>query len=101
YTDRLRYVVLTVMHRGQRLADSPYAASYPGLLTEGIADENTYVYRGIVADCLRAAEFLAELPEVDRTRIAVTGDDLAILTAARRPVFAAVNVSGVLLYRLL
>lgn len=100
YTDRLRYVALTIMHRGQRLADTPFAARYPGLLTEGIADEKTYVYRGIVADCLRAAEFLAGLPEVDQTRMAVTGDDLAVLTAARRPVFAAVQVSGALLYRL-
>jgi cephalosporin-C deacetylase-like acetyl esterase len=101
YIDRLRYVALTIMHRGQRLADSPYAACYPGLLTDGIADEKTYVYRGIVADCLRAAEFMAGQPDVDRSRIGVIGDDLAVLTAARRPVFAAVRVSGALLYRLM
>jgi cephalosporin-C deacetylase-like acetyl esterase len=101
YVDRLRYVALTIMHRGQRLADTPFAARYPGLLTEGIADEKTYVYRGIVADCLRAAEFLAGLPDVDQSRMAVVGDDVAALTAARRPVFAAVHVSGALLYRLM
>jgi cephalosporin-C deacetylase len=98
YNDRLRYVTFTAAHRGQRTADSPYVAAYPGLLTDGIADEATYVYRGIVADCLRAAEFLSGLPEVDPTRIAVAGDDLAVLTAARRPVFAAVQVTGALLY---
>ena len=87
YVDRLRYVALTIMHRGQRLADTPFAARYPGLLTEGIADEKTYIYRGIVADCLRAAEFLAGLPDVDQARMAVAGDDLAVLTAARRPGF--------------
>jgi cephalosporin-C deacetylase len=99
YEDRLRYVMLTIMHRGQRLADSPFAAGYPGLLTEGIDNEQTFVYRGIVADCLRGAEFLAGLPEVDTDRLAVVGDDLAVLTAARRPVFAAVEVGGALLYQ--
>jgi cephalosporin-C deacetylase len=99
YEDRRRYVMLTIMHRGQRLADSPFAASYPGLLTEGIESEQTYAYRGIVADCLRGAEFLADLPYVDTARLAVVGDDLAVLTAARRPVFSAVEVGGALLYQ--
>jgi cephalosporin-C deacetylase len=99
YNDRLRYVTLTIAHRGQRTADSPYAAAYPGLLTDGIADAARYVYRGIVGDCLRAAEFLAGLPEVDPSRVAVVGDDLAVLTAARRPVFAALLVTGELLYK--
>jgi len=99
YNDRLRYVTLTIAHRGQRTADSPYAAAYPGLLTDGIADEASYVYRGIVADCLRAAEFLTALPEVDLSRVAVAGDDLAVLTAARRPVFAALQLTGALLYK--
>jgi cephalosporin-C deacetylase len=99
YNDRLRYVTLTIAHRGQRTADSPYAAAYPGLLTDGIADAAGYVYRGIVADCLRAAEFLTGLPQVDISRVAVVGDDLALLTAARRPVFDALQLTGALLYR--
>lgn len=98
YNDRLRYVTLTIAHRGQRTADSPYAAAYPGLLTDGIADAASYVYRGIVADCLRATEFLIGLPDVDASRVAVVGDDLAVLTAARRPVFAALQLTGVLLH---
>jgi cephalosporin-C deacetylase len=98
YNDRLRYVTLTIAHRGQRTADTPYAAAYPGLLTDGIADATRYVYRGIVADCLRAAEFLTGLPGVDPSRVAVVGDDLAVLTAARRPVFAALLLTGVLLH---
>lgn len=97
--DRQRYVVLTVMHRGQRLADSPWAAGYPGLLTHGIEDPLEYVYRGIAADCLRAAEALSARPEVDRDRVAVAGGDLAVLTAARRPAFGAVRLQGLLLYR--
>ncbi len=98
--DRQRYVVLTFMHRGQRLADEPFAAAYPGLLTRDIDDPQRYIYRAIVADCLRAAEFLVERPEVDPARIGIVGDDLAIITAARRPTFAALVVSGLLWYRL-
>jgi cephalosporin-C deacetylase len=100
YNDRVRYVVFSLMHRGQRLADQPFAASYPGLLTEGVENPNTYIYRGIVADCLRGAEFLFECDKVDPLRIAVTGDDLALLTASRRPRFTAVQASGLMFYRL-
>ncbi|RZT27125.1 cephalosporin-C deacetylase-like acetyl esterase [Kribbella sp. VKM Ac-2569] len=97
--DRSRYVVLGLMHRGQRLADEGFAAAYPGLLTMGIDDPSTYIYRGIAADCLRAAEFLMGLAEVDPARVAVTGDDLAVLTAARRPGFSTVRVTDLLFYR--
>jgi cephalosporin-C deacetylase-like acetyl esterase len=101
FHDRARYAVLQVMHRGQRLADKPFAAAYPGLLTLGIDSPQTYIYRGIVADCLRAAEFLRSRPEVDPERIGVQGDDLALLTAARRPIFSTVMASELMLYRLL
>src|SRR5205085_11029274 len=77
--DRQRYAVLTLMHRGQRLADQPFAAAYPGLLTHGVADPARYIYRGIVADCLRGAEFLASRPEVDGSRIGIVGNDLALI----------------------
>jgi cephalosporin-C deacetylase len=99
--DRQRYVTLILMHRGQRLADQPFAATYPGLLTLGIENPATYVYRGIVADCLRGAEFLQSLPSVDASRVAITGDDLALITAARRPGFAAVQSAGLMFFRLM
>jgi cephalosporin-C deacetylase len=101
YDERQRYVVLQIMHRGQRLADEPFAASYPGLLTHNIDRPGDYVYRGIVADCLRAAEFLLASPAVDPQRVGLVGSDLALLTAARRPGFAAVQVEGLLHYRAL
>ncbi len=97
--DRSRYVVFAVMHRGQRRADEAFSAAYPGLLTTGIDDPASYIYRGIAADCLRAAEFMMSLSEVDPARIAVSGDDLAVLTAARRSGFTAVRVSELLFYR--
>lgn len=100
YNDRLRYLCLQIMHRGQRLADQPYAASYPGLLTDGIADPEQYVYRGIVADCLRGAEYLLSHPAVDPERVAILGDDLALITAARRSGFGTVLGMDLMFYRL-
>ena len=99
--DRQRYAVLVLMHRGQRLADQPFAAAYPGLLTLGIDDPAAYIYRGIVADCLRGAEFLLSRPEVDPRRVGIGGDDLALIAAARRPRFAAAQFSGLMFYRLM
>ncbi|HEX6355621.1 acetylxylan esterase [Actinophytocola sp.] len=102
HNDRLRYLVFTVAHRGQRRADTPFAAAYPGLFTRGIEAPVSYVYRGIVADCLRGAEFLLSRDDVDRDRVAVSGDDeLALFTAARRPGFTALRVDGPLFYRIL
>ena len=82
---RREYVTFAVAVRGQRLSDQPYAASFPGLLTDGIDDLDSYVYRGIVADCCRGLEYLAGRPEVDGTRIAAIGTDLALTTAALCP----------------
>lgn len=101
YNDRKRYVMFTLMHRGQRLTDKPWAAAYPGLLTEGIQTPDTYIYRSILADCFRGAEFLQGRPEVDANRIAIVGDDLALMTASRRPGFSHVHAAGLLFYRLM
>jgi cephalosporin-C deacetylase len=101
YHDRERYAVLQVVHRGQRLANQPFAAAYPGLLTLGIDSPEAYVYRGIVADCLRGAEFLLSRPEVDGERVGIQGDDLALIVGARRPGFGVVQAADLLLYRLI
>ena len=85
YERRARYVVLAICHRGQRLADSLYSAAYPGLLTDGLPDPSTYRWREIVADCLRAFDVLDARQDVDRTRTAVVGNDLAAITAALAP----------------
>jgi len=98
YELRQRYVVVALRHRGQRLSDEPYAAAYPGLLTDGIDDPATYIYRGIVADCLRGLDFLRSRPEVDGARIALTGNDLALITAALRPQPSALHCAPGLLY---
>ena len=81
-SQRRDYVTFSICARGQRRSDSPYAASFPGQLTDGIDDPATYVYRGIVADCCRGLEYLAQHPAVDSTRIAAIGADLALITAS-------------------
>ena len=82
---RREHVTFAVCVRGQRLADQPYAAAFPGQLTDGIDDPASYVYRGIIADAVRGAEYLASRPDVDTTRVAAIGNDLAFTTAALSP----------------
>jgi cephalosporin-C deacetylase len=99
YERRQKYVVLALCHRGQRRSDSKYAAKYPGLLTDGVENPEKYVWRGIVADCLAAIDFLLSRPEVDRARVAATGNDLAYIAAGLRPQIGSVLVTGELLFR--
>lgn len=100
YDMRQRFVTMTIMSRGQRGADKPYAAAYPGHLTEGIASPDTYIFRGVMADMIRAYEVLTALPEVDAERVGIVGDDMALLLAARRPGAKAVQVTSTFWYRL-
>jgi len=79
---RSRYVVFSLAGRGQRNADSPYAAMFPGLLTDGIDEASTYVFRSVVADSVRGLEFLSSRREVDSGRVVLVGNDLALITAA-------------------
>ena len=82
---RSRYVTFALAARGQRNADTPYAAMFPGLLTDGIDEAASYVFRGIVADGVRGLEFLRTRPEVDSSRVVAVGNDLALITAALAP----------------
>jgi cephalosporin-C deacetylase len=79
---RSRYIIFSLAGRGQRNADTPYAAMFPGLLTEGIDDAAAYIFRGIVADSVRGLEFLSTRRELDPRRVAVVGNDLALITNA-------------------
>ena len=96
---RSRYAVMALCHRGQRLSDSRYAASYPGLLTAGLPAPSGYRWREIVADCLRALDVLAVLPKADTGRLAVAGNDLAAISAALRPRVRFLLLNGQMLFR--
>ena len=87
---RSQYITFSLAARGQRNADQPYAASFPGLLTDGIEDAASYRFRGIVADSVRGLEYLMTRPELDTSRVVALGNDIALITAAWHP--GATNV---------
>jgi cephalosporin-C deacetylase len=66
---------------------------FPGFMTRGVLDPETYYYRRVMTDAARAVETVREHPEVDSTRIAVTGGSqgggLALAAAALVPEVAA------------
>lgn len=96
---RSRYITFSLAGRGQRNADTPYAAMFPGLLTDGIEDAAAYVFRSVVADSVRGLEFLLTRPELDRARLVVVGNDLALITSASMSGATHVVTAPALFYR--
>ncbi|MEM2088126.1 MAG: acetylxylan esterase [Thermoproteota archaeon] len=69
--------VLAIDIRGQ-FGDTPDFAKYPsgsitGYMTKGILDKNTYYYRYVYMDCVRAFKVLSEREDIDANRIGVAG----------------------------
>jgi cephalosporin-C deacetylase len=95
---RSRYITFALAGRGQRNADTPYAAMFPGLLTDGIDQAASYMFRGIVADSVRGLQFLLTRRELDPTRVVVFGNDMALLTAALQPGATHVVTAPALFY---
>ena len=96
---RSRYVTFSLAGRGQRNADTPYAAMFPGLLTEGIDDAASYIFRGIAADAVRGLQFLLTRHDVDTARAVVVGNDLALVAAALTPGATHVVTTPALFYK--
>ena len=86
---RKNYAAFSVAPRGKLRSNRQFNPGYPGLLTYGMVDRNTYSYRGFYMDACRAVEFLLGREEVDGDRIGVTGHSqgggLTVSTAALRP----------------
>jgi cephalosporin-C deacetylase len=86
---RKGYIALSVAPRGKLRSLRQFNPGYPNLLTHNIVDRHTYAYRGFYVDTWRGIDFLLSRPEVDPTRIGVTGTSqgggLTICTAAMRP----------------
>src|SRR5215475_12301185 len=95
---RSRYITFALAGRGQRNADTPYAAMFPGLFTEGIDNAASYIFRGIVADSIRGLEFLLTRRELDPRRVVVVGNDMALITAALQPGATHVVTAPALFY---
>jgi cephalosporin-C deacetylase len=96
------YAVLAVDVRGQS-GDTADTSVYPGghtwgWMTQGILDRQSYYYRGVYADCVRALDALATREEVDMARVAVTGVSqgggltLAVAGLDPRPVAAMADI---------
>lgn len=95
---RSRYITFALAARGQRHADTPYAAMFPGLLTEGIDRAMSYIFRGIVADSVRGVQYLLTRRELDPARVVVLGNDMALITAALSPGVTHVVTAPALFY---
>ncbi|HEX2515891.1 MAG TPA: alpha/beta fold hydrolase [Chloroflexota bacterium] len=71
------YCVLAVDTRGQSGESSdpkPYPGGHAtGYMTQGVLSPADYYYRGAYVDCLRALDVLGAQPEVDPSRIGLTG----------------------------
>ena len=83
------YATFGTITRGKLRSNRQFNPGFPGLLTYGIVDRNTYSYRGLYIDATRVIDFLLSRDEIDPTRIGVTGGSqgggLTISTAALRP----------------
>ena len=101
FEERCKYISVALCHRGQRLSDQPFAAKYPGLLTSGIDSQRNYIYRSIVADCLRVMDYLVSCDDVDSQKISLVGGDLALFTAALRDSPSVLFYSPSLFYKAL
>jgi len=71
------YVAMNMLVRGQQgnsvdniVSSTGYAL---GWMTKGVLNSDEYYYRAVYLDAVRALEVLASMPEVDKTRIGVTG----------------------------
>ena len=69
-------VVMNPTFRGQRQSDQIFQAEFPGLLTEGIEDTETYIMRRVFADALRGFDALLAQDQAILGNIAVTGAGL-------------------------
>jgi cephalosporin-C deacetylase len=98
YEERQRYVSLALCARGQRLSDRPFAASYPGVAIVGIDEPQSYIFRGIVVDTVRAIDFLLAQRVVDSRKILLSGGDTALIGAALRPPVCAVMAADPAFY---
>ena len=83
------YAALSVAPRGKVRSRDQFNPGYPGLLTYGIVDRNSYSYRGFYVDAWRGIDYLLSRSEVDGSRLGVTGSSqgggLTITTSAMRP----------------
>ena len=98
HSARMGYASFGVITRGKLRSNDQFNPGFPGLLTHNIVDRNTYSYRGLYIDAVRAIDFLLSREEIDGSRIGVTGGSqgggLTVTTAALRPEVRAAAASA-------
>jgi cephalosporin-C deacetylase len=79
--------------------DAGAGPSTPGFLTRGVSAPETFYYRRLITDAVRAVETAAEVPGVDASRLVVTGKSqggaLALAAAGLVPDLVSAVVAGV------
>ena len=79
---------LSVAVRGKLPSSAQFNPGYPGLLTHGVENRDTYSYKGVISDCSRGVDFLLSRPEVDSERIYCCGSSqgggLTLITTGLR-----------------
>ena len=92
------YATFSVAPRGKLRSNGQFNPGYPGLLTYGIVDRNTYTYRGFYMDACRGVDFLQARGEVDGNRLGVTGHSqgggLSVVVSALRPEITAATAGA-------
>jgi cephalosporin-C deacetylase len=92
------YATFSVAPRGKLRSNGQFNPGYPGLLTYGIVDRNTYSYRGFYMDACRGVDFLQTRDEVDGSRLGVTGHSqgggLSVVVSALRPEIKAATAGA-------
>lgn len=88
------YVTLQLSPRGHHKSDVDFNPGFPGLMTSGVDELKEYAYRGLYCDAWRAVDVLLSRPELDRSRIGVTGGSqggaLSLVAGAGRPEVKAI-----------
>lgn len=67
------FVTFALNVRGHGNSTDDVNPGFANFKNVGIASPDTYIYRGVYMDCIRAIDFLVTRPEVDATHIAVQG----------------------------
>jgi len=79
---------LSVAVRGKLPSSGQFNPGYPGLLTHGVENRDTYSYKGVISDCSRGVDFLLSRSEVDSERIYCCGSSqgggLTLITTGLR-----------------
>ena len=78
YLTRFGYASLSLFPRGQGESRHEWmlegdTGEVPFRFTQNLTDLDSYYYRGAFLDCIRGLDFLESRPEVDSSRLAVSG----------------------------